>query len=150
MTAAGRRRVRTRRSAVLLEFVFTLPLSLIFMMLIVDAGRMYSASGELHEATWRAAAVAGAVGGADVTRNGEVAAEVAFRQALAGNQAGDNLVDAELHVVAGTCPNTDAIIEVVGRASIDSITPGLALLLDGAGGSWEVSTFAVARCEVAP
>ena len=56
------------RAAILLEFVLTLPFTLIFLMFVVDMGRMYLAAGAVHDAAWRAARAA-AVAGVRIRRD---------------------------------------------------------------------------------
>lgn len=161
---------RRRRAATLLEFVFTLPLSLGFCMFIIDAGRVYIAASAVQDAAWRSARAAAVAGGADTLadggqlRNDQVmtVTEDAFYQALAENQSGDTISQAEINVVQGSCSSgavggsgsgiSADVIQIKATANVPTITPGLNLLLGGsdATGDWSISAVAVARCETAP
>ena len=151
---------RRRRAAVLLEFVFTLPFTLIFLMMIIDIGRMYLAAGALNESTWRAARAAAVAGGADIAASGAsqstpggtvpTVLDDAFHRSLAENQAGENIDAATIVALQPSCSSASDIIRVTAKASIPTLTPGLGVLLGvGENGDWGVSVAAVAQCETA-
>lgn len=146
----SKRRKHRSRGAVLLEFVFTLPLTLAMSMFIVDAGRVFIATGAMNDAAWqtaRRAAVAGGYSQAD--------AEDTFYSGLQ-NPAGVKLErgTASIEAVQGTCDSTNPAtryIRVRGTATVPSLTPGATLLLgSGSLSGWKISVSAVARCERFP
>lgn len=153
MTGGGKRvrgRRRRTRAAVLLEFVFTLPLSLAMCMFIVDAGRVFIATGAMNDAAWQVARQAAVHGSYSQTT-----AEDTFYGALQA-PAGVKLEKGTAAVVAvqGTCDNSKPetrTIRVTATAAVPSLTPGATLLLGGGTMSgWKIAVSAVARCETYP
>lgn len=148
---------RKSRAGVLLEFVMTLPFTLALSMFIMDAGRAYLAAGSLNDATWRAARVAAAVGGADVkSPSGVSYSELTFRDVIA-NAPGTiesksppklQVLEGSSCVVYRTDTEGDLYIKVTGEATVPSFTnsilKGLGL---GAFDSWTIKSAAVAVCE---
>jgi len=149
--SARRRRLR---AAVLLEFIFTLPLTFAMCMFIVDAGRVYIAVGALNDAAWRTARAAAVAGGYEQTTAegvffrslAEAPAGVSLQKAVGGNPGATVAVSSG----AGVCDATNNVIRVRANASVPTITPGLSYLLDASGGwgGWNLQVAAVARCEV--
>jgi Flp pilus assembly protein TadG len=156
-TVRTRRTTRPRgrfRAAILLEFIFTLPLTFAMCMFIVDAGRVYIADGALNDAAWRTARTAAVAGSYDQTT-----AEDVFFRSLAEAPAGVSLQKASsgapgaavaVSSGAGVCDATNKVIRVQASASVPTITPGLSYLLGAGGGwnGWSLQVVAVARCEV--
>ena len=145
---------RGLRCAILLEFIFTLPLAFAMCMFIVDAGRVFIADGALNDAAWRTARASAVAGVYDQT-----AAEGVFFRSLAEAPAGVSLqksvsgapgASVNVSPGAGVCDATNKVIRVQASASVPTITPGLNYLLgaSGAWGGWTLKVVAVARCEV--
>ena len=151
-TCARRRRTNRRRAAVLLEFVFTLPLTLAMTMFIVDAGRVFIATGSVNDAAWRAARSAAVQG-----RYDQASVEAAFYDSLSSRPAGVLLdqTTTEIEVLQGACSSTDPtkrVIRVRATAQVPTLTPGMTLLLGSSEnfGGWSIAVVGVARCEVFP
>lgn len=147
-----RRTMRKRRAAVLLEFVFTLPLTLAMTMFIVDAGRVFIATGSVNDAAWRAARTAAVKGTYD-----QASVEATFYDSLSSKPAGVVLdsTTAKIEAVQGTCSSTDPtkrVVRVKATAQVPTLTPGLNLLLGSSEqfGGWSIAVVGVARCEMYP
>lgn len=150
-------RLKKRRAAVLLEFVMTLPFTLVLSMFVMDAGRAYLAAGSLNDATWRAARVAAAVGGTDVKNpDGESYAQAAFKEIIK-NAPGtiESSTPPELKVIEGqVCVvyredmTGSSYVSVTGQAEVPSFTNSI---IKGLGfssiESWTIRSAAVAVCE---
>jgi Flp pilus assembly protein TadG len=151
------KRRRKTRAAVLLEFVMTLPFTLALSMFIMDAGRAYLAAGSLNDATWRAARVAAAVGGADVLNtDGESYAQAAFKEVIKNAPGTIESKTAPKLIVleGGSCVvyKTDTpgsyYVKVTGYATIPSYTNSILKGLGfGTVDSWVIRSAAVAVCE---
>lgn len=146
------------RAAILLEFVLTLPFTLIFLMFVVDMGRMYLAAGAVHDAAWRAARAAAVAGGASINATGvtpvngitPTVIEDSFYRSLRENQSGATISLSTITSSQPLCTTTSDIIHVTAKARIPTLTPGLNVLLGaGTAQNWNVSVAAVARCQVA-
>jgi Flp pilus assembly protein TadG len=147
-----RRRCGTR-AAVLLEFVLTLPLTLVMTMFIIDAGRVFVVAGAANDAAWRAAKTASVKGVYD-----QAAVEAAFYSNMSSAPAGVRVTSANTtieDVTAKTtgaptaCTSTNSVIKVGVTIKIPTLTPGLLTLL-GSTSSWDgwtVSVLGVGACK---
>ena len=148
-----KRRRGGSRAAVLLEFVLTLPLTLVMTMFIIDAGRVFVVAGAANDAAWRAAKTASARGSYDQT-----AIENAFYSDMSSSPAGvrvsgDNTkiedVTAKTTGVPTACTATNRTIKVRATIEVGTLTPGLLTLL-GSTSSWDgwtVTVLGVGACE---
>jgi Flp pilus assembly protein TadG len=148
-----KRRRRGARGAVLLEFVLTLPLTLVMTMFIIDAGRVFVVAGAANDAAWRAAKTASVRGTYDQT-----AVENAFFSNMSSAPAGvrvtsDNTtledVTAKTTGVPTACTAANRTIKVRATIKVGTLTPGLLTLL-GSTSSWDgwtVSVLGVGACE---
>ena len=148
---------RRRRAVVLLEFVLTLPMFLFLVLFVIDVGRVMMVSNAMQDSTYRAAR-AGAVYGA-AEAGGFSPSRDAFDQAISELPGASAANIENFRVVRGrTCTVTDPYVEIDVEYSIEMITPGLGALLqmasskpsdDPFSGEYEVTSNAIARCEVA-
>jgi Flp pilus assembly protein TadG len=138
---------------VLLEFVLTLPLTLVMTMFIIDAGRVFVVAGAANDAAWRAAKTASVRGSYD-----QAAIERSFYSDLASAPAGVQVtsenttiedVTAKTTGVRTSCTASNRTIKVRATIKVGTLTPGLLTLL-GSTSSWDgwtVSVLGVGACE---
>jgi Flp pilus assembly protein TadG len=138
---------------VLLEFVLTLPLTLVMTMFIIDAGRVFVVAGAANDAAWRAAKTASASGTYDQAK-----VEASFYSDMSSAPAGVRVSGANTKIedvtakttgVPTACTTTNQTIKVRATIKVGTLTPGLLTLL-GSTSSWDgwtVSVLGVGACE---
>lgn len=146
--------MRTRRAAVLIEFVMVIPLFLFLAVLAVDAGRWTLLRSELQDATQQAARAGAQVGGGNaLAGDGQRWSEYTFTQAL--DRLGFSPSGRTFAVMSGkTCSSVgqDRYVTITTSYQISNpLTPGLTSLLEGFNsGPITVRATSVALCEITP
>jgi Flp pilus assembly protein TadG len=154
-------RHRRRRATALLEFVLILPLFLFLTLFIIDASRMLFVKGAMSDVSYRTARAGAVVGGAGTATSGP--SRTAFDAAVVEVPGADSAERLTLQITRGqTCTVADPYVAIDVSFRLRLLTPGLAQLLDFstgsttgssgalASGQFEMSSSAIARCEVVP
>lgn len=146
-----RRRTRTRRGSVMIEFALMLPMFLFFVLFSIDAGRLMLMRASLQDATQQAARAGAQVGGA-LQNNVSLSA---FDEAVE-LAPGMDPSRAVIVVLAGNrCTAGQKYVTVRSTYEAQLATPGLVSLLrmisngsTGPSGGWVLRATSTARCEI--